>query len=71
MCWITHAKGLTPSPLHSTREAMQNGFVERFNGRRCECLNENLFVELSWPARSSKKGESIRTPADRSQKARF
>jgi putative transposase len=45
---------------------MQNGFVERLNGRlRDECLNEHLFVASKRRARSSKNGGPTTTPTDR------
>lgn len=34
--------------LYCSREPMQNGFIESFNGKlRDECLNETLFEDLS------------------------
>jgi hypothetical protein len=45
----------------------QNGFIERFNGRRDECLNEHLFTNLREARRIIEAWRIDLTPSDRTR----
>jgi putative transposase len=48
--------------VHSARQAVQNAYIESFNGRlRDECLNANWFTSLSDARRKIESGGKITT----------